>query len=48
MGGISIFLSGHPAIIGLVHDKGFAKHFKNYELPARSTLGTVFGVGFIV
>lgn len=47
MGGISIFLSGHPAITGLVHDKG-AKHFKNYELPARCTLGTVFGVGFIV
>lgn len=34
MGGISIFLSDYPAIIGLVHDKGFAKHFKimNYLL----------------
>lgn len=48
LGILTTFLSDNPAIIGLAKDKGFAKYFKNYELPTLCNLGTSFGMGFIV
>lgn len=48
LGIITTFLSDNPAIIGLAHDKSFAKYFKNYELPALCNLGTAFGMGLVV
>lgn len=48
LGILTTFLSDNPAIIGLAKDKGFAKYFKNYQLPTLCNLGTSFGMGFIV
>lgn len=48
IGAIMTFLSDNPAIISLANDKGFAKYFKNYQLPTLCNLGTAFGMGLIV
>lgn len=48
IGAITTFLSDNPAIISLANDKGFAKYFKNYQLPTLCNLGTAFGMGLIV
>ena len=48
LGVITTFLSDNPAIIGLAKDKGFAKYFRNYELPTLCNLGTAFGMGLLV
>ena len=48
LGIISTFFSDNPAIITLIKDRGFTKHFKPYELPCLCNLGTSFGMGFVV
>lgn len=48
LGILSTFFSDNPAIITLVKDKSFIKHFKYYEIPSLCNLGTSFGMGFIV
>ncbi|MBP2025614.1 CD0519/CD1768 family membrane protein [Peptoniphilus stercorisuis] len=48
LGIISTFFSDNPAMIALIKDKGFIKHFKYYEVPCLCNLGTSFGMGFIV
>ncbi len=48
IGAITTFLSDNPAIISLSKDKGFAKYFKDYQLPTLCNLGTAFGMGLIV
>lgn len=48
IGAITTFLSDNPAIISLANDKGFARYFKNYQLPTLCNLGTAFGMGLIV
>ena len=48
IGAITTYLSDNPAIISLAKDKGFAKYFKNYQLPALTNLGTSFGMGLIL
>lgn len=48
IGAITTFLSDNPAIISLANDKGFAKYFKNYQLPTLCNLGTAFGMGLIL
>lgn len=48
LGVVTTFLSDNPAIISLAKDEGFAKYFKNYQLPTLCNLGTSFGMGLIV
>lgn len=48
IGAITTFLSDNPAIISLANDKGFAKYFKNYQIPTLCNLGTAFGMGLIL
>lgn len=48
VGIITTYLSDNPAIISLAKDKGFAKYFKRYQIPALTNLGTAFGMGLIV
>lgn len=48
IGAITTFLSDNPAIISLSKDKGFARYFKDYQLPTLCNLGTAFGMGLIV
>ncbi|KRQ87830.1 Nucleoside recognition [Caloramator mitchellensis] len=48
IGVITTYLSDNPAIITLSKDKGFARYFKRYQIPALTNLGTAFGMGLIV
>lgn len=48
IGVITTYLSDNPAIITLAKDKGFARYFKKYQVPALTNLGTAFGMGLIV
>lgn len=48
IGVITTYLSDNPAIISLAKDKGFAKYFKKYQIPALTNIGTAFGMGLIV
>lgn len=48
LGVVTTYLSDNPAIISLAKDKKFLKHFKEYQVPALTNLGTSFGMGFIV
>lgn len=48
IGVVTTYLSDNPAIITLAKDKGFARYFKRYQIPALTNLGTAFGMGLIV
>ncbi len=48
LGALTTFLSDNPAVISLAKDKGFSKHFKEYQTPALCNLGTAFGMGLIL
>jgi hypothetical protein len=48
IGVITTYLSDNPAIISLAKDKGFAKYFKKYQIPALTNIGTAYGMGLIV
>ncbi len=48
IGAITTFLSDNPAIISLANDKGFARYFKDYQIPTLCNLGTAFGMGLIL
>lgn len=48
LGVFATFFSDNPAIITLIKDKGFTKHFEKYEIPCLCNLGTSFGMGFVV
>ncbi len=48
IGVVTTYLSDNPAIITLAKDKGFARYFKRFQIPALTNLGTAFGMGLIV
>lgn len=48
LGVVTTYLSDNPAILSLAKDNGFRRHFKRYQLPALTNLGTSFGMGLIV
>ena len=45
---VTTFLSDNPAILTLADDSSFRRYFRQYQLPALTTLGTSFGMGLIV
>lgn len=48
IGIITTYLSDNPAIISLSQNDNFKKHFKSYQLPSLTNLGTAFGMGLVV
>ena len=48
LGAIMTFVSDHPAIITLAHDKNFNRYFKKYQLVSLTNFGTAFGMGLVV
>lgn len=48
LGIITTFLSDNPAILSLANDSSYRRHFKAYQIPALTNLGTAFGMGLIV
>lgn len=48
VGAIATFLSDNPAICTLIHNRGFMRYFKRYQIPALVNFGTCFGIGMIV
>ena len=48
VGAIATFLSDNPAICTFIHNRGFMRYFKRYQIPALVNFGTCFGIGMIV
>ncbi len=48
VGILTTFLSDNPAILTLANDGNFKCHFKKYQLPALTNIGTAFGMGLII
>lgn len=48
VGILTTFLSDNPAILTLANDGSFKRHFKKYQLPALTNIGTAFGMGLII
>ncbi len=48
LGIITTYLSDNPAILTLADDMQYRRHFKTYQIPALTNLGTSFGMGLIV
>lgn len=48
LGVVTTYFSDNPAILSLANDAGFKRHFKRYQLPALTNIGTAFGMGLIV
>lgn len=48
VGVLTTFLSDNPAILTLANDGNFKRHFKKYQLPALTNIGTAFGMGLII
>ncbi len=45
---LTTYASDNPAVLTLAADKEFRRHFKEYQIPALTNLGTSFGMGLIV
>lgn len=48
LGVVSCYFSDNPAILTLADNRNFRSHFKKFQLPALTNLGTSFGMGLIV
>lgn len=48
LGVVTAYLSDNPAILTLAEQPSYRKHFKAYQLPALTNIGTSFGMGLIV
>ena len=42
VGAIATFLSDNPAICTFIHNRGFMRYFKRYQIPALVNFGTCF------
>lgn len=48
LGILTSFCSDNPAILTLANDPEYRKHFKQYQIPALTNVGTAFGMGLVV
>lgn len=48
LGILMTYLSDNPSILAFAENKQFRRHFKCYQLPALTNLGTGFGMGAII
>lgn len=48
LGILTSFCSDNPAILTLANDPEYRKHFKEYQIPALTNVGTAFGMGLVV